>query len=155
MARAVEIRVKLRPDISGLVKECMLTVPQISQVGDYADDLMDRRVDTGTPMNIFGQPRPPLAEKYAERKRRSGRRPVRDMRKTGATLAAKNVLQAEADASGVTATVGIRGSKEYLKALFAQNVDPWFGLTPREVRLVQDRADNILDFNIKRVNGGR
>ncbi len=151
----LEIPVRSRPDISGIVDKCIFTQPQMRQLGDYADDLMDRRVDSDTPENIFGQPRPPLSEKYARRKQREGRRPVRDMRRTGKTLGAKNVLRTEEDAGQVSATVGVAGSKEFQKALFSQNADPWFGLTGVEEQKVFQRADDILDFNISKANGFR
>lgn len=148
----IDIPIRTRPDVAGIVKSVRFSKDQMSQLGDYADDLIDKRVDTDAPANIFGQPRPPLSPKYAERKKREGRRPVRDMRRTGKTLAAKNVIRTEESDTDVAAVVGIKGSAEFRKALFAQDADPWFGLTPDEESKIFNRADDIFDFNVKRAN---
>lgn len=143
-------KIQIRPASSLTIKIPKFSEPQMRQIGDYADDLMDRRLDAAVPVNIFGQPRPPLSKRYAARKTRMGRRPVRDVQMTGATLAAKNVLGTFENETEVGALVGIKGSFEYRKALFSQNVDPWFGLTDDETKKVVARATDILNFNIAR-----
>jgi hypothetical protein len=148
----LEIPILARPDIAGLVRSVRLSQPQMRVLGDLADDLMDKRVDSDTPENIFGQPRPELSPSYKRRKIREGRRGVRDMRRTGKTLAAKNVIATDETDSEVSATVGIKGSAEFRKALFSQNADPWFGLTAAEEKTVYQRAEDIFEENIKRAN---
>ncbi len=125
---------------------------QMRELAQMADDLMDKRVDSPTPTNIFGEPRPELSKKYSERKKREGKRPVRDMHRTGETLRAKQVLGEFESDSEVGATVGIRGSTYFWRGLKAQNVDPWFGLTGDEEAIIRQHALGMFESNIAAAN---
>ena len=136
------------------IKPVKLTLDQVRELTQFADDLMDRRVDTAGPINIFGEPRPALSEEYAKRKvKEFGGRPVRDMRRTGQTLAAKQVYGEMENESTVSAFVGIRGKDLQKRALWAQNVDPWFGLTDAEESQVRVRGFAMFAKNVADAGG--
>lgn len=158
----LEIPILSRPDIKGLVDQVKFTQPQMRQLGDYADDLMDRRVDSDTPRDAFGRARPPLSESYRRRKMREGRRGVRDMRRTGKTLAAMNVIRTGQENGDPFSIVGFENSQAFRKALYNQDISPWFGLDdpdpdvigPEEQKVL-DRAEDIFEFNVRKVNNFR
>jgi hypothetical protein len=118
----VTINITHRPNIVAP----LFTEAQMREIGDYALVAMKERVASGT--DVFDQPAPPLTEKYRKRKAAKGKSQIRDIQLTGLTLGATKVL--EADASH--ARIGVSGTVQYRKALFNQNIDPWFGLSGRD-----------------------
>jgi hypothetical protein len=156
----LDILVRSRPDIKGLVGQCMLTKPQMAQLGAYADEIITKRVDSATPQNVFGETRPDLSPSYKRRKMREGRRGVRDMRRTGKTLAAMKVIRTDQKNGEVSAVVGFDNSQAYKKALFNQNIDPWFSLNDPDPNVIGfeeekviTRAADLFEFNVRKVNG--
>ncbi len=145
-------RIEIKPLGAINIVTPKFSVAQMRTLAQMADDLMDKRVDSPTPTNIFGEARPELSEKYASRKKREGRRPVRDMHRTGDTLKAKQVLGTFENEGEVGATVGIRGSTFFFRGLHAQNRDPWFGLTSEEEAIVHKQALGMFESNVAAAN---
>lgn len=124
------INVPKRPDI----RVPGFTGEQMQAIGEHAIQVIEERVATGT--DVFDKPAKPLQPKYAKRKIAKGLPAVRDIRFTGNTLGSVQVI--ESDASHVK--VGIRGATPFRKALFNQNIDPWFGLSQTDDTRVLDEA---------------
>lgn len=134
-----EIKVASRPDI----KVPGFSTDQMQEIGQYAVDVMKERVAQG--VDVLGEPAKPLQPKYAERKRKAGKQPIRDIRLTGNTLGSMQVDP------GVTAShvnVKIRGATPYRKAIFNQNIDPWFGLSDTDDDRVLEKAQALFAQNI-------
>ena len=134
-----EIKVPHRPDI----KVPGFTTDQMHEIGQRAVEVMKERVAQG--VDVLDQPAKPLQPKYAERKRKAGKQPIRDIRFTGNTLGS---LQVD-EANDTHVHVKIQGATPFRKALFNQNLDPWFGLSDHDDDLVLETAQAIFALNIQ------
>lgn len=114
-----EIKVQRRP----VIQAPTFHAGQMQEIGEFAVAIIKERVAGGT--DVFDKPAKPLQPKYALRKAKKGLPAIRDIRYTGNTLGSMQVI--EVDDTHVK--VGIRGVTPYKKALFNQNIDPWFGLS--------------------------
>lgn len=133
------IRIPARPDISVPV----FTAAQMQQIGQGA--IVEMRDRIARAVDVFDKPAPPLQPRYAKQKIRAGKQPVRDILLTGNTLGSVQVI--EADQTHVK--VGIRGATPYRKALFNQNIDPWFGLSNQDdERVLNEVVKPIFSQNI-------
>jgi hypothetical protein len=143
MAR-FDIRVTSRPHIEAPE----FSADQMHAIADYGIEVMKDRLHRG--VNVFDQPAKPLGEKYARRKSRLGKQPVRDMLLTGNTVGSIQTLEFSAN----HAKISIKGSTPYQKALFNQNIDPEFGLSDNdEVRLLTEKIQPAFAANISELNG--
>lgn len=116
---------------------------QMTEIGEYDVGIMKDRI--GELRDVYDEPTPPLTQKYARRKVAKGLPPERDLTYSGIMLRALQVL--EADETHVT--VGLRGSIPFRKALFNQNIDPWFGMSDRdEVRLLDEKIYPVFEQNL-------
>lgn len=95
------------------------------------------------------QPHKPLSPKYAERKRRKGRRPVRDMRNTGRMLGALDVQ--EVSTSGFS--VGFRAANPFSKraAHFRNLFDGFFGMSPRNNQELDAALETVFTAQLKEI----
>jgi len=134
-----EIKVKRRP----IIGSPTFSGEQMQEIGAFAVEVMKERTARAT--DVFDQPAKPLQDKYAKRKIKKGLAPVRDIHLTGKTLAAVQIL--EVDETHVR--VGIKGSDEFRKALFNQNIDPWFGLSDHDdERVLREKVAPLFSQNI-------
>lgn len=137
-----EIKVSKRPNI----QVSAFTEQQMQNIGEFAVEAMKERVATAT--DVLDKPAKPLQPKYAQQKIKKGKQPVRDIRLTGNTLGSVQVI--EHDATHVK--IGIRGSTPYRKAIFNQNIDPWFGLSEKDDdRVLAEKVQPIFAQNLKDV----
>ena len=120
------------------------TAEQMKEIGEYDVGLIKDRVSQL--QDVYDRPEPELSPKYARRKQSKGLPPVRDLFYSGIMLSALQIL--ESDESHVK--IGIKGAVPFRKALFNQNVDPWFGLSGRdEERLMEEKVRPLFNQNIQ------
>jgi hypothetical protein len=110
------------------------TEDQMREFGDTAIGSMQERM-AGS-VNVFDAPAKPLTKRYAAYKKKIGANPVRNLRLSGHTLASLKVRQATAH----SVTVGFESSEAYRRALFSQNIDPLFGLSPSNESKVLEKV---------------
>lgn len=135
-----EIKVTRRPNIESPA----FNEQQMREIGQAAIDVMKERLATAT--DVFDKPAPPLQKGYAKQKAKKGKQPIRDIRLTGNTLGSVQVT--EADSAHVK--IKIRGVTPYKKAIFNQNIDPWFGLSEKDdERLLEETVRPIFAQNIQ------
>ena len=94
---------------------------------------------------------PPLSQRYEQRKSRSGRRPIRDLRFTGRTWAAAAVL----DSAPGRAEIGFRSAVAAITANVNQQVSPFFGVSPSDDRKLSAKAQEIADQIAAQFSQGR
>lgn len=134
-----EIKVAKRPNIT----VPGFTTAQMGEIGQHAIEVSKERTATAT--NVLDQPAKPLSPKYAERKIKKGRQPIRDIRFTGNTLGSMQVIEVGPG----HVKVGIRGSTPFRKALFNQNIDPWFGLSEHDdQRVLNEKVRPLFSQNL-------
>jgi hypothetical protein len=119
------------------------TVDQMRGLGVGIINEMEARMDRGD--NIYDQQAKPLSARHAKAKIRIGANPIRDFRYTGLALGSLVVL----DASAFLVKVGFNNSLAYQHALFAQNIDPEFGLSPKDQSEVLGRIQETYATNVK------
>jgi hypothetical protein len=140
-----EIQVKSRPSIEAPT----FSAEQMRQIGEHAIQVMKNRLHAG--VDVLDQPARPLGEKYAKRKARLGKQPIRDILLTGNTLGSVQVTE-----SGEGhVKVSIKGATPFRKAIFNQNQDPWFGLSDTDdERLLGETIAPIFAQNVSAINAG-
>jgi hypothetical protein len=106
-------------------------------------DTMKERLATG--VNVLDSPAKPLSKGYAKLKQRRGAAPIRNLRLSGRTIAAMSVL----NASSNSVTVGFADAEAFKRALFSQDIDPMFGLSPKNVDTVTGKAFEALSQNAR------
>lgn len=119
------------------------TADQMRAIGEYDIEIMKGRV--GELRDVYDEPAPPLTQKYARRKASKGLPPERNLSYTGIMLKGLDIL--ESDETHVK--VGLKGSPQFRKALFNQNIDPWFGLSGHdEEKLMEEKIRPLFQQNI-------
>jgi hypothetical protein len=81
-----EIKVRHQPE----VEVPQFSLAQMEEIGLYGIEVSKERIASAT--DVFDRPAKPLKPKYAQRKIRRGLQPIRDIRFTGSTLAAMQLL---------------------------------------------------------------
>lgn len=134
-----EIKIAHEPNI----KVPTFSEQQMTEIGNYAIQVMKERTLSST--DVFDRPAKPLQPKYAKRKEKKGLPPVRDIKFTGVTQTSIKVL--DADESHVK--VGFSNSVAFRKALFNQNIDPWFGLSGHDdERVLHEKVQPLFSQNV-------
>lgn len=135
--------IKLQGPTEPNIPKITFTADQMTAIGEYDVGIMKDRI--GDLRDVYDEPTRALTPKYARRKASKGLPPERDLTYSGIMLRALQVL--EADESQVK--VGLKGAIPFRKALFNQNIDPWFGLSTRdEVRLMEEKIRPLFMQNI-------
>lgn len=139
----INVRVNANNFTRRIESAAKFSAGQMREIGQYAIEVMKERDARG--VNIFDQPMKPLGAKYADRKRREGKNPIRNVRFSGNLLGSIDVI--EANDSSVK--VSVKGATPYRKGIFNQNIDPWFGLSEHDATRILDKAQTILGENIR------
>lgn len=139
----VEIRVTRMPRIGAIG----FAQVQMQNIAQAVADAERERVAQG--LDRFDQKMRPLAPDYAERKRRKGRQPIRDMRLTGNMLGSLQVT----DASATGATVDFRGNTPLRKAYFRQRQDQFHGISASGFTRVNALIERLHTENVRGLLG--
>lgn len=131
----ISVKVTARPQI--VVPA--LSVSDMKQVGEFADTLITRRVDSGSPRGVSGDAPKPLSKRFAALKEKKGLRPVRDLHYTGLMLEEMGAYEAR---KGYV-YVGFKSTENYMKALKNQKRFEWFGLSGQEEQQTVAKADDL------------
>jgi hypothetical protein len=119
------------------------TPDQMRAFGVGCINEMEGRLARG--QNIYDQAAEPLTARYLKAKIKVGASPLRDLRLTGQTLESLAVI----DADEKHVKVGFNNADAYKKALFSQNIEPMFGLSPNNEQAVVERVHDVLVENLK------
>lgn len=120
---------------------------QMASFGEHAIAVEGRRILRG--MNIYDEAAAPLTRGYARRKQRAGQPPIRNLRLTGALLAARVVTRAEDG----KVRVGFGTQPEQrIKAHTNQEREPQFGLSPLDKHEVAAEMRNEYGFRFHEAN---
>lgn len=115
----------------------------MQHIGDFAIETMKERLHSG--YNARDESAKPLTSRYAAQKQKLGKQPIRDIDKTGQTLAALQVTEAD---SG-HAHISVEGSEAFRKGLFNEYNDPWFGASDSDKRKIfEEEIEPIFAHNI-------
>jgi hypothetical protein len=138
---SISIRVTNRPNI----EIPMFSAGQMHRFAEAGIEQMKERLAAG--LDVHDEAAPPLTEKYARQKQAAGGSGIRDLHRTGQMLESLEVLDASAD----SAHVGIEGEDAYRKALYNEDIDPWFGVSGANNSALMEEeiepafAQNLLD----------
>jgi len=117
---------------------------QMNEIANFAVQVIKERDAKG--IDVLDQPAKPLQPKYAKRKAAKGLPAVRDERFTGNMLGSIHVTEADE----THARVKIEGATPQKKAIFTQNIDPWFGLSNDDQgRVLNEKVRPIFAQNIE------
>lgn len=126
------------------IKVPVFSTEDMTHIGEAAIEQMKHR--SGDEQDVFDAPAPPLKPKYAKQKARKGLAGVRDLRYSGNMLGSMQILEVDKQ----HCKVGFKGSTPYRKAIFNQNIDPFFGLsTTDEEHLMEHTIRPLFHQNIE------
>lgn len=135
-----EIKVRKEPTIEAP----KFRADQMKEIADFAVQVIKERDAKG--FDVLDQPSKPLQPKYAKRKAAKGLPAVRDERFTGNMLGAIHVTEADE----THAKIKIEGATPQKKAIFTQNIDPWYGLSDNDQsRVLNEKVRPIFAQNIE------
>jgi hypothetical protein len=103
----------------------------------------------GHAINVFDQPARPLSRIYKKAKVKAGGQPIRDLHLTGAMLGSRGIV-AEQEKS---VNVGFTDSLEFAKAAHNETFEHMLGVSPGDELQVDDLARDLLERNIRELNG--
>ena len=81
-----------------------------------------------------------LTPPYAKRKSKQGAPPIRNLMLSGAMLGSLNVIEA----TDQRAVIGFTRQSEAKKAGYNQAIEPWFGLSKKDQRILQEFINRLL-----------
>lgn len=134
------------PDVS-------FTEQQMRTLAGDVQEQMRARILRG--VNLSDAPAKPLSERYAKRKQRRGRAPIRDWTFTGDTMRNLKIMETSKKSTevGFDWRAAVSGGKgrpgPFQKALFQQNREPMFGLSPQNEQAVGRKVAEIFESNVK------
>lgn len=119
----------------------------LEQMDELGEAILRTQLErTARAVDRFDRPQPPLKEKYKLRKQRKGGKPIRDMRRSGATMRS---LASERTVAGEV-RVAFHGADEQRAAWFRQLADQFFGLSPQDAETVDRKVLEIHRRNLQR-----
>ena len=110
---------------------------QMQSIGELFDATLKERLSRG--LDRFDQPMPALTKSYKRRKQRRGRKPIRDLRFSGALLSSTGVKEVREGRM----LHGIRGRTPNRKGAINQAAAPWYGLSPSQGRVLDERIEDM------------
>lgn len=124
------------------------TGPEMAQAAaDFIKDGLVPRIGLGR--TVHDMPTPPLKPKYAEFKRRRGRKPIRNLTNTGRTMRSMKVLSAAPN----TAKIGFTDAETNKRVWINQRVSRVFGVSPADTNVLM-ASFNKLPSPVKIVPAG-
>jgi len=100
-------------------------------------------------INIHDQPARALSKAYEKRKVKAGGKPIRDLHLTGHMLAARAIT----DTGDKSVTIGFNDGLQYAKAAQNEKHENMLGPSPADKHQLDEHAHEILQANIRILNG--
>jgi hypothetical protein len=140
---ALSIKVTARPNL----EIPMFSSDQMHRFAEASIEQMKARLADG--LDVHDEAAKPLTQAYARQKQAEGHAPIRDLHRSGQMLEALQVLNASQNESHV----GIEGEDAYRKALFNEDIDPWFGVSDANNRtLMEEEIEPAFERNLLESN---